>query len=796
TTMQTCYRGLRKNGSWFTVEAIAHNLMENPHIKGLVVNYRDVTDRKKAEEALQESERKFATLINNMPGIAYRRLNDKDWTMLFISEGCVQLTGYDCSDLKLNQTISWNSIIHPEDRQRVWDETQKAVSQNESYTLNYRILTKTGETKWVWEQGTGIITDEGANIELEGFITDVTERKQAENILKKSEVNLAKAQEIAQMGSWEWNLETDEPFWSDGAYRIYGYDRSNSESSLELAWIPIHPDDKGWVGKVWKTARNEGTSYNIQYRIIKPDGSERTINGIGESERNSRGKVILLFGTIQDITERKQAEEELRIKDFAFESSLSADSIATNEGFLTYANPAFAGIWGYENVDEVIGKPIVDFLADKDEALEIIESLNSTGKWKGEYTARRKDGSTFIALSSANAVYDEEGNQTALYSSVGDITERKKAEMALRDSTERFYALFHNMPLEGVIYRFIRDLQGEIVDWEFSDINSLGLASVGKKNADEVIGKRASEFFENGVMAPYVELSRQSSKMGQPHLFEIRFESNGRDYLASVFLVGTDHYVSLGLDITERKQAEEQLKSTMDELNRSNQELERFAYVVSHDLQEPLRMVASYVQLLEKRYKDQLDQDANEFIHFAADGAIRMQQMINDILEYSRVGTKGREFESVNLNSVLNQAVTNLGGQIEDSGALITHDELPQVFVDEIQMVQLLQNLIGNAIKFRSEDTPLVHIASLENEAEWTISVKDNGIGIHREHQDKIFAVFRRLHPIGKYPGSGIGLAIAAKLVERHGGKMWVESEPGKGSTFYFSIPKVRPRES
>ena len=247
--------------------------------------------------------------------------------------------------------------------------------------------------------------------------------------------------------------------------------------------------------------------------------------------------------------------------------------------------------------------------------------------------------------------------------------------------------------------------------------------------------------------------------------------------------------VYIGKDITERRRAEEKLKETMDELARSNAELEHFAYIASHDLQEPLRMVNSYLKLLERRYKGQLDKDANEFIGYAVDGGTRMQRLINDLLTYSRVGTKGKPFESTDLELVYNQTLSNLKLAIEETGAVITHDSLPTVMVDSSQLLQLFQNLIGNSIKFRGEEPPQVNVGAEERGNEWIFSVKDNGIGIDPKHSERIFQIFQRLHTRDEYSGTGIGLAISKKIVERHGGRIWVESEPGKGSTFYFMIP-------
>jgi light-regulated signal transduction histidine kinase (bacteriophytochrome) len=242
-------------------------------------------------------------------------------------------------------------------------------------------------------------------------------------------------------------------------------------------------------------------------------------------------------------------------------------------------------------------------------------------------------------------------------------------------------------------------------------------------------------------------------------------------------------------EITKRRKAQEILKQKMVELKRSNKELENFAYIAAHDLQEPLRAVTGYVQLLEKRYKYKLDSNASEFIRRSVNATIRMKEFIDSLLAYSRITIKGKEFQHTNCEIVLERAKENLYVAIKENDAIITNDPLPAVMADETQLVQLLQNLIENAIKFRSKDQPHIYIRAESKNSEWVFSVRDNGIGISKEYYEKIFMIFQRLHIREQYQGTGIGLAVCKKIVERHGGKIWVESELEKGSTFYFTIP-------
>jgi len=243
-------------------------------------------------------------------------------------------------------------------------------------------------------------------------------------------------------------------------------------------------------------------------------------------------------------------------------------------------------------------------------------------------------------------------------------------------------------------------------------------------------------------------------------------------------------------DIRQRKEAEEKLRMFTLELERSNHELEEFAYVASHDLREPLRMVASYVQLLQRRYQDKLDKDASDFIGFAVDGVDRMQKLIDALLMYSRIGRNKKPTRVVNCESALRIALANLQVAIEDARGQVTHDPLPAVIGEEVLFVQLFQNLVGNALKFRGANDAAVHISARDQEREWFFCVQDNGIGIDPQYKDKVFVIFQRLHSRDEYAGTGIGLAVCKKIVEFHGGRIWVESQVGQGAAFYFTIPK------
>jgi len=260
--------------------------------------------------------------------------------------------------------------------------------------------------------------------------------------------------------------------------------------------------------------------------------------------------------------------------------------------------------------------------------------------------------------------------------------------------------------------------------------------------------------------------------------------------------VPKDHLVCLPEKVRramQDKRLRGEHKQTLGELARSNQDLEQFAYVASHDLQEPLRMVATYTQLLAERYRDKLDDNADKYIHYAVDGALRMQTLVQDLLAFSRVGRQGADLQSTDCNVVVETAVKNLQTTVVESGARVTNDPLPVVVANGSQLLQVFQNLIANAIKFRGSDPLAIRISASKQGKEWVFSVADNGIGIAPEQAESIFAIFKRLHTSAEYPGSGIGLSICKKIIERQGGRIWVESETGQGSTFKFTLPATTP---
>lgn len=460
------------------------------------------------------------------------------------------------------------------------------------------------------------------------------------------------------------------------------------------------------------------------------------------------------------------------------------------DGNVVSWNEGAERIKGYK-ADEIIGKHMSVFYTNEDIIAGVPENNLRMAREKGVYETeneiKKKDGTTFIADAIFTPLYNSKKELRGYVKITRDITERKKAEEMLKKSNERFTKIFNLNPLPTYITN--------AASGKFMFANSAFEKLLGLKNAD-IIGKTAVEL---NIMPETTrdELRNHINENdGNSRNLEISIRTaNGeyRDILLSSDTIEIDQetcFVAAMIDITQRKKTEKELLLKTEELGRSNTELEQFAYIASHDLQEPLRMINSYVQLLATRYKDKLDQDANDFINFAVDGSNRMRNLINSLLEYSRVN-RLKPFEWLNTDEVLEEVLSDLSAQVKESEATIIHGRLPKIYGDKVLIGLLFQNLIANAIKFRSDKKPEITIKGEQTGDDYLFSVQDNGIGIAKEYADKIFVIFQRLHSKEKYPGTGIGLAICKKIVERHGGKIYMESEPGKGTTFFFTIKRI-----
>ncbi|MEZ2321877.1 MAG: PAS domain S-box protein, partial [Microcoleus sp.] len=541
--------------------------------------------------------------------------------------------------------------------------------------------------------------------------------------------------------------------------------------------------------EVFVTLPIRGIPDENEWTYIRKDGSRfpvlLSVTALSDSEGNING----FLGIGQDITTRKQAEKEVRELNTAMQNAVEGIGRLDIEGRYLSVNRAYAHKFGYEP-EEMIGmawKQIVH--PDDVEMLMLAErEMLISGKVEVEARGVRKDGLFFYNQITMVKADDEQGIFNGYHCFMKDITERKLTERALQESEFRYRQIVE-LAEEGI---WVIDSNARTTYVNHAMARMLGYTE------SEMLGRRIFDFMdeqEQQLTSQYVERRKQG--ISEKHESKLK-SKNGKDvwtYISTSPVM--DEFgcmlssCALVYNVTDRKQVEQQMLQLTENLKRSNEELEQFAYVASHDLQEPLRAVTSYTQLLAQRYQGNLDAKADKYINHIVDGASRMQQLINDLLAYSRLGTRAQEFEIADCNAAVEQSLCNLQIAIAEKQAIITKDVMPTVMADEFQLVQLFQNLIGNAIKFCREEVPIIHITAIIQDDEWLFSVRDNGIGIDPEYADRIFIIFGRLHSRREYLGTGIGLAMCKRIVERHRGRIWVESWPEEGATFYFTIPIV-----
>jgi hypothetical protein len=505
--------------------------------------------------------------------------------------------------------------------------------------------------------------------------------------------------------------------------------------------------------------------------------------------------VEALQKTQEALRESLAATSEVARKDLADQKfALDQHAIVAMtdvQGRITYVNDKFCAVSKYSR-EELLGQDhriINSGYHPKEFFQQMYSTIAQGGVWRGEIRNRAKDGSFYWVDSTIVGLAGADGKLHKYVAIRVDITERKRAE----EVRERLAAVVESSD-DAIIGK---TLDGVITTWNHGAEKVFGYSSaeaVGKTIHMLVPPERANE--EPDILA---RIGRGESV---EHFETIRVRKDGTyiDVSTTVSPIRDSSGAIVGVskvarDISERKRAERRLADKVEELARSNRDLEQFAYAASHDLQEPLRMVASYTQLLAERYGGKLDENADKFLGYAREGALRMQVLIRDLLAFSRVVQAGVTGKNVDCDVALEEALQSLTAAIEESGAVVTHTALPNVWADQTQMAQVFQNLIGNAIKFRNGAPPKCAVSVEKSGRNWLFSVSDNGIGIAPEDAGNIFVAFQRLHARTEYPGNGIGLAICKKIIEHYGGTIWVESQVGQGSTFKFTLPAAAPEE-
>ena len=539
----------------------------------------------------------------------------------------------------------------------------------------------------------------------------------------------------------------------------------------------------------------------IELSALRKDGTEFPIEIMLSPLESADG--ILVTAAIRDISVRKAAEQHLVQMEGRYRGLLEAAPdamvVVIQRGEIVLLNVQAEKQFGYHR-NELVGQKVTNIIPEgfaeriiADGTRTAAEALAQQIGTGIELSALRKDGTEFPIEIMLSPLESDDG--ILVTAAIRDISVRRAAEQHLVQMEGRYRGLLEAAPDAMVVV----SQDGEIVL-----VNVQAEKQFGYRR-DELLGQQVTSIIPEGFAERLASDALRSAEDALAQQIGAGIElsalrKDGGEFPIEIMLSplessGVFLVTAAIRDISARKDAEAQLLGKVAELKRSNEELEQFAYIASHDLQEPLRMVASYTQLLERRYKGKLDADADTFIHFAVDGASRMQRLIQDLLAFSRVGTKGESLIDTSSETALNEALLNLQGAIEDGRIVVTHDALPDVVGDQTQLIQLFQNLVGNAIKYRGTRPTQIHVSAKQNDDQWIFSVRDNGLGIDEKYFERIFGMFQRLHKREEFEGTGIGLAICRKIVERHGGRITVESRLGDGSTFRFTLPAIETED-
>jgi PAS domain S-box-containing protein len=579
--------------------------------------------------------------------------------------------------------------------------------------------------------------------------------------------------------------------WNAGAERIKGYTADEIIGQNFSRFYLQEDIDQGKPKAELQIAAANGRS-EVEHWRVRKDGSRFWANVVITPVRNSSGGLFGFSEISRDISERKETGAKYR---GLLEAAPDAMVVVNQDGEIVLLNLQAEKQFGYHR-DELVGQLVKNIIPEGfaerllADGLRSVEDALAQQIGTGiELTGRRKDGSDFPIEIMLSPLKSAEG--ILVTAAIRDISVRKDAERHLAQMEGRYRGLLEAAPDAMVVV----NQPGEIVLLNVQAEKQFGY------HRDELLGQKVKNIVPEGFAERLIADALRSAEDALAQQIGTGIELTGRRKNGSEFPIeimlsplesAEGVLVTAAIrDISVRKKSEEHLVKTVGELKRSNDELQQFAYVASHDLQEPLRMVASYTQLLAKRYKGRLDSDADEFIAYAVDGSTRMQRLVQDLLAYSRAGTNGKALHEVSSENALKEALTNLRATMEESGAIVTHDSLPAITTDDRQLAQVFQNLVGNAIKYRSAEVPHVHVSATKTGGnEWVFSVRDNGLGIDPQYFERIFILFQRLHGPREFKGTGIGLAICKKMLERLGGRIWVESQPEEGSTFYFALPE------
>ncbi len=646
------------------------------------------------------------------------------------------------------------------------------------------------------------IVHRNAEGKIIGYIStnrDITDKVLAEKALQESEEKYRTLIETAQEGVWIVDAKRRTKYVNARMAELLGYEQ---KEMLKKSWqqFVYDQDENISNSKPQNPLNGNASKESFEYTLKRRDGTPLWVIVNSTPLFDQQGRFSGSFSMLTDISKRKKAENALAESELRYKELVSnAKSIILKmdpQGRFTFVNEFAQNFFGYSE-DEIIGKTGFETIVPKTDSTgrDLVKMIDNIYQNPDKYSVNvneniKKNGERVWIEWHNKALYDRKGKKTGHMAIGIDITQRKKSEDALQEAREKLNIALENAGIGIWEWDLIT---GEVI-WDEKMEKMFGLKP-------GTFGKTFSDFenLMNEEDIPHVQNSiKNSLEKGKPleTIFRIKSENEKPKYISSKAFVNKNldgkpvKMSGVSFDITGmRAETERLILELNEELLRSNKDLESFAYAASHDLQEPLRMVTSFTQLLERDYKQVLDEKGLEYIHFASDGAKRMYELLSGLLDYSRIHRKGKAFKTVSMNSILDTVIKNLSFTIEKRKAVIKCRKLPVIMADENLMIQLFQNLVSNSIKF-STKTPQISISCKSENNQYIFSVKDKGIGIEPQYFERIFQIFQRLHVRNKYEGTGIGLAICKRIAERHGGKIWVKSEYGKGSVFYVSIPK------
>lgn len=758
----------------------------------------DISEQKKTEMALAESEVKFKNAIYNAPFPIM--LHSEDGKVELINKEWTRVTGYTLDEI--STTALWAERAYGERKDLIQQEIDRVYKLIEKEDEGeYLITTKSGETRTWFFSTTPLGQNPDGKKLVISMALDVSDTKKAQEITIKNKERLNRAEFASKSGNWELHLDRGTIHASRGARKLYGLDSPNL-SYLDVKTIPLL-EYRHTLDEALKDLIEKNKPYDIEFKIKdSTTGELKDIHSTATYDKENK----IVFGVIKDITEKKITERKIKDNEAKFvamfDSSPIAFTIYDIDGRISKANHAFCKLTGYSE-EEIIGKTTIDLnLLTVEKRKEMFEQISRNGGTLENFEVEllRKNRTTRnILISSKNITINTKQFRFGINI---DVTELKLAEKKIRESEQTLGNLFSSMSEMVVFHELIANENGEFIDYRILDCNNSFTNITGIKKSD-ALGKLATELYQT-EQAPYLQEYSTVCKTGKGIQYKSYFAPMDKHFIISAIPLSENQFSTITTDITE-------MQTTQDAIIANNKELENYIYVASHDLRSPLVNIQGFSQRLKKN-ADALTQlmnlinvdtkEKNEILeitdnklpkdlNYIQTNVVKMDRLINGLLQVSRTGRISVKFQEVNMNNLINNVIANHNFQLSETKAKIILNRLLNCHGDENLLNQLFSNIITNAIKYRNPERQLeLEISSQLRFTKIIYAIKDNGIGINSRNTEKIWDVFYRVDPSSTQAGEGLGLSMAKRIVDKHRGKIWVESEEGKGSTFFIELNK------